>query len=63
MSGMGLFAWVFPWIKEFYLSGDMGDITLQRWLGIPTEVLIAGILIMAFLSFLLAERIERHKRQ
>ena len=63
MSGMGLFAWVFPWIKGFYLSGDMGDITLQRWLGIPTEVLIAGILIMAFLSFLLAERIERHKRQ
>lgn len=58
MLGAVLFALAWPWLEGFYLSGDMGALTLPVLLGLPWGVVAAGVVAMAIGVFLLAEKGE-----
>jgi len=50
---------LFPVIKGFYYSGDMGKITLPDWLGINAGVVAFGVVVIAVAAFWLAEKAEK----
>lgn len=49
----------FSRLQPFYDSSGRGALTLPRLLGLPYGVVVGGVVLLALLSFLLAERIER----
>lgn len=59
MLGIWLFAEGYPYIKGFYLSGYMSDMSLDKWLGIPRGMVILAITLLAFIAFWGAEKIEK----
>ncbi len=50
---------LYPFIEKFYLSGNMGKITLPDWLGVNAGVVAFFIVVMAVGAFWLAEKAER----
>lgn len=63
LAGVGLgsllFAAVFPLIKGFYLSSDMGNATLQKLLGVNHWVVIVLLVVIAGGMFAGLERLEK----
>ena len=49
---------LYPFIKDFYLSGNLGKLTLPEWLGWNAGVVAFLIVIMAVGSFWLSEKAE-----
>lgn len=58
-AGSFLFAAVFPQLEGFYLSSDMGVVTIQGLLGVSHWVVIIGLICMAGGMFWFMERMER----
>ena len=51
--GIGVFEEAFRWLSPLYLAGDMGRVSLPQWLGVPTGVVVAGVVAMALGAFAL----------
>ncbi len=58
MLGIWIFAEGYPFLKDFYLSGYMADMTLNRWLGSSRGIVILVITLLAFIAFWAAEKAE-----
>jgi len=63
MAGIGggsyLFAAFFPELERFYLSSDMGVVTIPGLLGIGYWKVIAALIVIAGVMFWFLERIEK----
>jgi hypothetical protein len=59
LAGTLAFAEAFPLLKGFYLSGDLGRLTLPDVLGLPYGVVVFGVVLMAVAGFRGAGWIER----
>lgn len=59
LFGIFLFGELYPFVENFYTAGAMGQITLDRFFGIPTGVTVFLIMIMALAGFWLSEKLER----
>ena len=57
--GIFLFAEVFPLIKNFYMSGNLGPLKLSEVFGISQGVLALGVIIAAVLMFWIGEWAEK----
>lgn len=57
--GVFLFAEVYPLIKEFYMSGNLGPLKLSEVFGISQGVLALGVIIAAVLMFWIGEWAEK----
>ena len=44
---------------EFWHSSDFGRLTLQDWLGLPTGVVVLGLVAFGILAFWLGEKLRR----
>lgn len=44
---------------EFWHSSDFGRLTLQDWLGLPTGVVVFGLVVFGILAFWLGEKLRR----
>ncbi|MEK6693465.1 MAG: DUF6691 family protein [Nitrospirota bacterium] len=58
MLGIWIFAEGYPYLKSFYLSGYMADITLNKWLGTSRGIIILVITFLAFIAFWASEKAE-----
>lgn len=61
-AGSLLFAVVFPFLEKFYLSSDMGTVTLPQIIGINHWLIIAFLVVMAGVMFYFMERLEKRQR-
>ncbi len=59
MLGSLIFAELFPLLKGFYVSGDMGSIRLPDVLKINSGIIALMVCLMAVGAFWLAERVEK----
>lgn len=59
VAGSLLYAEVLPLLGGFQSTGQLGTLTLASWLGIPSGAVAVGVIVLAVLAFLGAERIER----
>jgi uncharacterized protein len=63
MAGIGfgslLFAVLYPLLERFYLSSDMGVVTIPGLLGVNHWVVIAALIVVAGVMFLSIERFEK----
>lgn len=59
LVGTLAFAEAFPLLEGFYLSGDLGRLTLPDVLGLPYGVVVFGVVLMAVAGFWGAGWIER----
>ncbi len=57
--GILLFGEVYPLIKDFYYSGNLGQLKLSEVFGISQGVLAFGVIIAAVLMFLVGEWAEK----
>lgn len=44
---------------EFWHSSDFGRLTLQDWLGLPTGLVVLGLVVVGILTFWLGDRLRR----
>jgi hypothetical protein len=58
MSGILLFGELFPQLEGFYNSSSLGQITFPELIGLPSNVLVLAITLLAVGGFVLAGRIE-----
>ncbi len=56
--GIFIFAEVFPLIKDFYMSGNLGPVKLSEALGISQGILAFGIIVAAVIMFWIGELAE-----
>jgi uncharacterized membrane protein YedE/YeeE len=61
ITGILMFAEMFPLLKGFYESSAMGEVTLGQALGVPENVMVFLIVALAVLGFIAAEKIEARK--
>jgi hypothetical protein len=59
LAGTLAFAEAFPLLKGFYLSGDLGRLTLPDVFGLPYGLVVFGVVLMAVAGFWGAAQIER----
>jgi hypothetical protein len=59
LAGTLVFAEAFPLLKGFYLSGDLGRLTLPEVFGLPYGLVVFGVVLMAVAGFRGAAWIER----
>lgn len=57
--GTLVFGGAWPMLEGFYLSGGRGSVRLDQLVGLPFSVVAFGVLAMAVVAFLGAERLER----
>ncbi len=57
--GIFVFGEVFPLIKGFFSSTNMGEVTLPEFLNIPYGVLVFAVVVMALLGFAGSEWVEK----
>ena len=57
-TGILLFGEIFPYLSRFYDSTALGEVTLADAIGIPSNVMVFLIVVLAVLGFVAAERIE-----
>ncbi len=62
VTGIFSFAELFDRLESFYFSGDLGDVTLADWTGLPPAGVVFLLLLMAGAAFWLIGRIERRPR-
>ncbi len=62
MSGMTigsfLFAELYPILSGFYMMGDMGQVTLEKVLGMPRGVVVFLVCLLGIIFFAIAGRLE-----
>jgi uncharacterized membrane protein YedE/YeeE len=63
VTGIFGFAGLFDRLETFYFSGDLGDITLSDWTGLPPAGVVFLLLLVAGAAFWLIGRIERRPRK
>jgi uncharacterized membrane protein YedE/YeeE len=63
IAGSLLFAVVYPAVEQFYLSSNMGTVTLPGVLGLNHWIVIALVVLMAGAMFYTMERDERTTRE
>ncbi len=61
-AGTLAYAEVYPAIKDFVDSDDMGQVTLPQVLGLPWGLVVFAVVLIAVLGFWGASRIERWAR-
>lgn len=54
--GIGVFEETYAYLKDFYHSGYMGEISLATWAGVPTGVVVLAVVLMALGAFWAVER-------
>lgn len=59
-AGTFTFAFLFPWLKTFYVSGSAGALTLPQLLHLPYGLMVFGVVVMAVAGFYGASLIEAH---
>jgi len=59
ISGIWIFAAGFPLWGSFYKSSDLGRITLAQVFGVPVELMVAAVALMALAAFWLAGLAEK----
>ena len=57
--GIFIFAEVYPLIKGFYMSGNLGPVKLSEALGLSQGVLALGVIVAAILMFWIGEWAEK----
>ncbi len=57
-TGILLFGEVFPYLSKFYESTPLGEVTLADAIGIPSNLVVFLIVLLAVLGFAAAEKIE-----
>jgi hypothetical protein len=55
---MFVFGEMFPWIEEFFLSGNMGNIRLPEFFNLSTGLVVLFAILMAVGMFVGAEWLE-----
>ncbi len=63
VTGIFGFAGLFDRLQTFYFSGDLGDVTLSDWTGLPPTGVVFLLLLVAGGAFWLIGRIERRPRK
>ena len=58
--GIFIFAEVYPLIKDFYMSGNLGSVKLSEALGISQGILALGVIVAAVLMFWIGELAEKN---
>jgi len=58
-AGTVVYAEVFPWIKDFVNSNDMGQVTLPQVLHLPWGLLVFAVVLIAVAGFSAATLVER----
>ena len=59
-AGTLVYAEVFPWIKGFVNSNEMGQVTLPEVFDLPWGLLVFAIVLIAVAGFSAATLVERH---
>jgi len=59
LVGVWLFGETVGAFEPFWLSGDLGRLTIQDWLGVSTGAVVLGVVALALLAFWGAEWLER----
>jgi uncharacterized membrane protein YedE/YeeE len=62
-SGSLLFAVFYPVLEKFYLSSDMGVVTIPGLLGVNHRVVIVALFVMAVAMFVFLERFEQLRKK
>ncbi len=57
--GSIVFGFAYPWVKGFFLSGDMGVYRLPDLLHVPEPVVVLAVFVMAVGAFVGAEALEK----
>jgi len=58
-AGTFVYAEVYPWIKAFVNSNEMGQVTLPEVLGLPWGVIVFVVVVVAVVGFWGAGKVER----
>ena len=58
-AGTFVYAEVYPWIKAFVNSNEMGQVTLPEVLGLPWGVIVFVVVVIAVAGFWGAGKVER----
>jgi len=58
-AGTFVYAEVYPWIKAFVNSNEMGQVTLPEVLGLPWGVIVFAVVVVAVVGFWGAGKVER----
>ena len=59
-AGTLVYAEVFPWIKGFVNSNDMGQVTLPEVFDLPWGLVVFAVVLIAVAGFSAATLVERH---
>jgi uncharacterized membrane protein YedE/YeeE len=62
-AGSLLFAAAYPLLEKFYLSTDLGAVTLPKLLGLNHWVVIAALIVVEGVMFLFLEKFDRWARR
>lgn len=54
--GIGVFEESYAWLKDFYLAGYMGEVSIAQWSGIPQGVVVLAVVLVALGAFWATER-------
>jgi uncharacterized protein len=57
-AGTLVFAEAFPRLEGLYEASSLGELTLPEALGLPRGAIVLGVVLLAGLGFLVAERVE-----
>jgi uncharacterized membrane protein YedE/YeeE len=63
VAGSLLFAVLYPVLERFYLSSDMGVVTIQQLLGVSHWVVIIALIVIAGLMFAILGWMEKRERR
>jgi len=54
--GIGVFEETYVYLKDFYYSGYMGELSIAAWAGVPQGLVVLGVVVMALAAFWAVER-------
>lgn len=57
--GVNIFTFAFPWIENFYRSGDMGRYTLADALSLPTGLVVFLVVLTGLAGFVLTHWLDK----
>lgn len=60
LAGIFLFGETVPFYEEWWNSSNLGRLTIQDWLNLPTGIVVLLIVLMALFMFWGSEKLEQH---